>query len=270
MKTSKVSGTVGKAMDVLETVASCGGPVRFSEIQARTPYPKATLHRLLHTLLDHGMLSHDPERGTYGIGLRLVRLAHVAWDQGSIAPVARSHIDRLSSRLGETVHLGQLDAGHVLYVDKRNARTPIRMFSQAGKIGPAYCTGLGKAMLAFLPDDELEDALQAQSFQRHTSATISGPEALRKELRSIRESGISLDREEHEERIICVAVPILSQAETPLGAISVTSSTLRHSLEELAGFAPELQSAAQEIAAKLQPWAFPEAPPGEHREESRS
>ena len=68
----------------------------------------------------------------------------------SLAQVARPYLDALSAEVGETVHLAQLDHGQVLYVDKRNARQPIEMFSQAGKVGPAYCTGVGKAMLAHL------------------------------------------------------------------------------------------------------------------------
>ena len=85
------------------------------------------------------------------LGVRLVRLAHAAWAQSSIAPLARPYIDRLSAEVGETIHLAQLDLGQVLYVDKRNAQRPVEMFSQAGKVGPAYCTGVGKAMLAYLP-----------------------------------------------------------------------------------------------------------------------
>ena len=268
MKKKSASGTIDKAMHVLETVAAFGRAARFSEILARMPYPKSTLHRLLHALCEQGMLSHDLQHGTYGMGIRLVRLAHAAWSQASIAPMARPHIDRLSGRLGETVHLGQLDAGQVLYVDKRSAQRPIRMFSEAGKIGPAYCTGIGKAMLAYLPSEELEEAMRAQSFQRHTSATITTPDGLREELRSIRESGISYDREEHEDRIICIAVPILNESGSPLGGISVTSSTLRHSLNELSGFAPALRTAAREIAAQLQPWAFPELATTQERDQT--
>jgi len=250
-------GTVGKAMDVLEAVAEFGRPVRFSELLAQDRFPKATLYRLLQTLTNQGMLRHDPDRNTYAMGIRLIRLAHAAWTEASIAPVARPALDRLSGRLGQTVHLAQLDAGQVLYVDKRNARTPISMFSDAGKVGPAYCTGVGKAMLAHLPEAELERALLAQSFQRHTPATITDPQALREQLAEVRRDGVAFDREEHEPQIICVAVPILNTAGEPMGGLSVTSSTLRHALADLAGFAPELQATAREIAAQLQPWAFP-------------
>ena len=257
-KPGHADGTVGKAMDVLEAVAAFGRPVRFTELLEQGKFPKATLYRLLQTLANQGMLNHDPERNTYAMGMRLIRLAHGAWAQTSIAPVARPFLDRLSAKLGETVHLAQLDAGQVLYVDKRNAKNPIAMFSDAGKVGPAYCTGVGKAMLAFLPDADLDHALGQQAYLRHTHHTLTSPDALRSELAEIRDAGVSFDREEHEADIICVAVPILSTAHEPLGGLSVTSSKIRHSLADLAKLAPSLRTTAQEIAAQLQPWAFPQ------------
>jgi len=258
-------GTVGKAMEVLELVAEFRRPVRFSELLGRATYPKATLYRLLQTLTNQGLLSHDPDRNTYQLGLRLIRLAHASWAQASIAPAARPFLDDLSARVGQTVHLAQLDGGQVVYVDKRNASTPIRMFSEAGKVGPAYCTGVGKAMLAFLTEDELEDALQAQSFHRHTAATITSKEALKAELADIRKTGISFDREEHEPQIICVAVPILTVSGAPIGALSVTSSTLRHAIHDLSAMAPDLRTCADDIAAQLQPWADTRHQPDQRR-----
>jgi len=129
-------GTVGKAMAVLDQVAAIGRPVRFGTLLEQSVFPKATLYRLLQTLTRQSLLSFDPERQTYALGLRLVRLAHAAWHQSSLAPIARPWLDRLSAELGETVHLAQLDAGQVLYVDKRNAARPVEMFSDAGKVGP--------------------------------------------------------------------------------------------------------------------------------------
>ena len=130
----------------------------------------------------------------------------------------------------------------MLYVDKRNATQPVEMFSDAGKIGPAYCTGVGKAMLAFLPKEELAEALTAQSFHQHTPATLTSAAALRTDLERIRHTGISYDREEHEPQIICVAVPILSTAGEPLSAISVTTSTLRQSLADLEAIVTGIQT----------------------------
>lgn len=254
---SKGSGTVGKALGVLDQVAAYGRPVRFSDLLAESEFPKATLYRFLQTLTTEGLLAYDPDRQTYSLGVRLVRLAHAAWAQSSLAPVARPYLDALSHRIGETIHLAQLDNAHVLYVDKRNAKRPIEMFSQAGKVGPAYCTGVGKAMLAFLTDADLARILPQQSYHRFTASTCGSQAELVADLEAIRSRGYAFDREEHEPGIICVAVPILTGKNRMLGAISVTSSTERTSLKQLESLVPDMSDATRKIAAEAEFWRFP-------------
>lgn len=251
-------GTVGKALDVLDMVAAVGRPVRFTDLLARSEYPKATLYRLIQTLTHQGMLAYDPDRQTYALGVRLVRLAHAAWATSSLAPLARPYLDELSAETGETIHLAQMDNGQVLYVDKRNAAKPVEMFAQAGKVGPAYCTGVGKAMLAYLSEDEVERAIQRQSFHRFTEHTLDSPEKLRAELQAIRVRGHAYDREEHEPGIICCAVPILSRTGRVIGALSVTSTTSRTTLTELDARAGRIKQTAAQIAAEAESWRFPE------------
>lgn len=251
-------GTVGKALDVLDQVAAFERPVRFGELLERSPFPKATLYRFLQTLTSQGMLSYDPERQTYALGVRLVRLAHAAWTQSSLAPIARPYLDRLSAALGETVHLAQLDHAQVLYVDKRNATQPVEMYSQAGKVGPAYCTGVGKAMMAYLPENQLERVIAQQSFHGFTPTTLTTPQVLRDELEAIRDRGYAFDREEHEPGIICIAMPILSRNGRMLGGLSVTGPTNRTNLTQLESWAPELRRTAEDIAREVHAWRFPD------------
>ena len=251
-------GTVGKALDVLDMVARQGRPVRFSDLLAQADYPKATLYRLLQTLTHQGMLTLDPEQSTYALGVRLVRLAHAAWAQSSLAPIARPYLDELAEKTGETIHLAQMDLGQVLYVDKRNAARPVEMFAQAGKVGPAYCTGVGKAMLAWATPETLEQAFARQSFHRHTDQTLDSPEKLIAELQAIRARGHAFDREEHEAGIICCAVPILTRSGRVLGALSVTSTTARTSLEALEAQSGLTKDIAAKIAVEAESWRFPE------------
>ncbi|MEM9707736.1 MAG: IclR family transcriptional regulator [Pseudomonadota bacterium] len=250
-------GTVGKALDVLDQVAAFGRPVRFSELLSESPYPKATLYRFVQTLTGLGMLSYDPERQLYGLGLRLVRLAHGAWQQSSLAPIARTSVEHLAEKVGETVHLAQLDAAQVLYVDKRNAAKPNEVYSSAGKVGPAYCTAVGKAMLAFLPDAERRPILEQQSFHRFTPATIIDRRGLDAELATIRGTGYALDRQEHEPGNICIAAPIQTAGGWVLGAISVTASIERMTLHDLEATAPDVVAAASAIAQSAAAWRFP-------------
>lgn len=251
-------GTIGKACDVLDHVASFERPVRFAELLENSDFPKATLYRFLQSLTNQGMLSYDRDRQTYAPGMRLVRLAHAAWTQSSLAPIARPFLDALSQETGETVHLAQLDSSQVLYVDKRNAAQPIEMYSQAGKVGPAYCTGVGKAMLAFLDEDALNRAVSQQSYHRFTDKTLTSEKMLRADLDRIRSRGFAVDDEEHEPGIICIACPVLTSNGRMLGAISITGSTERMDFDQLEAWVPRLRRVAEQIGAEAQAWRFPE------------
>ncbi len=225
------SGTVGKALEVLDQVAAHGRPVRFSELLDASRFPKATLYRHVQSLTEQGMLTFDPDRQTYAPGLRLVRLAHAAWQQSSLAPIARPHIDRLAEEVHEAVHLAQIDHGHVIFVDKRKKTNMFDTLAQTGLVAPSYCTGVGKAILAFLPDDRRDQALKMQAFVPYTPQTHKTPASLAPELAEIREDGIAFDREEHEQGIISVAAPILRDVDEVVGAISIATSTSRRSLD---------------------------------------
>ena len=251
-------GTVGKALDVLNEVAEIGSPVRFSNLLKTSKYPKATLYRLLQTLLNQNMLSYNAEEQTYRLGLKLVRMAHAAWLQSSLAPIALPFIDDLSDKVRETVHLAQLDNGQVLYVDKRNPSSHIEMFSEAGKIGPAYCTGVGKAMMAFLDEKSLSRVITKQAFYKYTDFTITSEKELRKELIEIKKQGIAFDRQEHEQKIICISSPILSSKSRVIGGLSITSSIDIHSLESLEEFKPQLLVTSKLIGKEADSWNFPE------------
>ena len=220
-------------MGVLDLIASFERPVRFSEVLEKSDFPKGTLYRMVQTLRTEGLLAYDEARQTYSLGIRLMRLAHAAWTQFSLATVAQPHLDRLSRLLGETIHLAQLDNSQVLYVDKRNAASAVEMFSQAGKVGPAYCTGVGKAMMAYLDEAQLEKTISQQSFHRFTDKTLASEKALRADLVKIRSRGYAVDDEEHEPGIICIACPILTNGGRMLGALSVTGSTGRMDFEQL-------------------------------------
>jgi DNA-binding IclR family transcriptional regulator len=246
--TVDLTSPISRALHILDIVAAGGGPVRFADVQKASPLPKATLSRLLHQLQAEGMLSFDTRTQRYTLGLRLIRLAHGAWESASLVEVARPVIDRLAHQFGTTVHLACLDNAQVLYLDKRIPRPTISMFSAPGRIGPAYCTGVGKAMLAYLPEDRRRAAVAAQAFRPFTARTLTSPHALEAELAAIRRRGWSLDNEEHEETVICVALPILGSDGAVLGAVSVTSTTHVTSLADLERGAPDIRAAADEIA----------------------
>jgi len=250
-------GTVGKAIGVLDQVASFGRPVRFSEVLTCSELPKPTLYRFIQALTNQGMLVYDPERQTYAPGLRLLRLAHSAWAVSSLAPIARPFLDALSGQTGEAVHLAQIDNGQVLFIDKRRADAGYETLAQAGQVAPAYCTGVGKVILAFMSDEHRDVALQQQAFHSYTEATHTTPETLILELAAIRKDGVAYDREEHQAGIISIAAPILTARKRVIGAVSIATSTSRHSLEGLEAFRPILLETVARIGTEAQSWRSP-------------
>lgn len=253
----KADGTVGKALEVLDSVAAYERPVKFVELLEHSPYPKATLYRLLQTLTNQNLLSHDPETGTYSMGLRLIRLAHTAWEHASLAPIARPFVEELAAEAGESVHLAQLDNGQVIFVEKLKATDRFETLAQVGKVAPAYCTGVGKAMLAFIAPKRLDIVLQQQSFFPYTTATHASAESLLGELPDIRRDGIAFDREEHEQGIVSIAAPIFISNGRVIGALSVATSTTRYDLNGLTAFKASLLETAEKIGAQATSWHFP-------------
>ena len=250
-------GTVGKALEILDAVASYGRPVRFSDLLTDSPYPKATLYRFLQTLTNQQMLSYDDDMGTYSLGIRLMRLAHKAWESASLAPIARPFIETLAAEVGETVHLAQLDNGQVLFVDKLRATDRFQTLAQVGQVAPAYCTGVGKAMMAFLAPKRLQIVLQQQSYFQYTASTHGSLESLQAELNEIRDTGIAFDREEHEQGINSIAAPVLSTNGRIIGAISIATATNRFDVEALTKFQDPLLKAAKLIGEEATSWQFP-------------
>ena len=254
---SNADGTVGKAIQVLDQVASFRRPVRFSELLANSPFPKPTLYRLVQTLSNQGMLAFDPERQTYSMGIRLVRLAHSAWRYSSLVPVARPYIEALAAKVGEAVHLAQLDNGHVLFVDKCKATDHFETLAQAGKIAPGYCTGVGKVILAFMPQIEQNWALDQQAYKAYTPSTLTNRAALLTELAQIKADGVAFDREEHEQGIISIACPILTGQGRVVGAVSIASSTNRYTIDDLEKQRPNLLKSANLIGSDAELWQVP-------------
>lgn len=250
-------GTVGKALEILDAVAAYERPVRFSELLEQSRYPKATLYRMLQTLTNQRMLAFDPADGTYTLGARLMRLAHTAWKTASLAPIARPFLEPLALDVGESVHLAQLDNGQVLFIDKIRSNTPYETLARVGQVAPAYCTGVGKAMLAFLAPKRLELALQQQAWMKYTPNTHDSAESLMREIGDIRQQGIAFDREEHQRGIISIAAPILSSNGRVIGAMSIATSTTRYSLDGLLVHRASLLETAEKIGAEATSWQFP-------------
>jgi DNA-binding IclR family transcriptional regulator len=240
------TGTLGKAMDVLDAVAAAPSPPRFTDLLGKVDQPRGTLHRQVSNLVEEGLLSVRGDH-SYELGVRLLRLASKAWSDNQFRLVAEPHLRRLHDLTGETVHLGVLSGAEVVYLDKVESRQAVRMHSQIGNASPTYCTGVGKAALSALPEEELERRIAALAFRAYTPSTLPDAAALRREIDEIRRSGIAYDREEHEPGIHCVAAPLHSRSRDFVAGVSVTAPAYRIPMARLHEWEPLVRDCARSI-----------------------
>ena len=243
---AKATGTLGKAMGVLDLVAAHGKPMRFTEILDRSDLPRGTLHRQLSNLVGEGLLSLAGDH-SYRLGLRLLGFASRTWAANEFRTVAEPHLHQLNEATEETVHLGVLNGTEIVYLDKVESRRRFRMYSQIGIASPVYCTGIGKAALSVLPDDRLREVVRSIRFTRYTDNTLSDEAGLMAELREARATGIAYDREEHEVGIRCVAAPVHTRDMSTVAAISVTGPAFRVSEADLDGWSEIVRQTARAI-----------------------
>ena len=220
------TGTLGKALEVLDIVALADRPMRFTDILQIVDQPRGTLHRQLSNLIEEGLVTVNPD-GTYDAGLRLLKLAARAWSKNTFRSIAEPHVRKLHEATGETVHLGVLNGLEVIYVDKIESNQTVRMHSQLGNASPLYCTGIGKAMLALLDEEDCANRAQRFDYKKHTETTLHTADLLLNEIARIREVGVSHDREEHEVGIRCVSAGINGGDSTAIAGVSVTAPAYR-------------------------------------------
>lgn len=240
------TGTLGKAIDVLEAVAAQETPQRFTDLLGRLEQPRGTLHRQISNLIEEDLLTVRSDH-SYELGLKLLKLAARAWSGNQFRTIAEPHLRDISDATGETIHLGVLNDLEVIYLDKVEGRQSVRMYSQIGNASPVFCTGVGKAALSALSDEELQSRIGRIVFKTYTGSTISDGAALKAEIDDIRSSGIAYDREEHEPGIHCVAAPVYSDDREFLAGISVTAPVYRISMDQLIEWEPLVQRTATAI-----------------------
>lgn len=256
---AKVSGVkvensgLSRGLAVLSAIADSKTPMRFADLQSALDVPKATLHRILGSLLLEGMVRFDEASQTYQVGYRLLELANMAWRQSDVRELAQPLMLDLVEVTGESVQLAVLVDTHAVYLSQVESEQSVRYTVSVGDKSPVYCSGVGKALLAELPDEQLSQLIDSLEFKRYTQQTITSPAMLLRQLKEIKKQGYALDIEEHQHGIRCVAAAIVDSAGMPVAAISVTAPTFRVTDSDFADWGKRVAEAANTIAERLQP-----------------
>jgi len=216
-----------KSLSVLELLLQKDSAMNMTEFSEKLGLYPSTIHRILDTLKHWGYVEQDPHTQKYQLGLKALELGMAKLHQMDLVREATPYLKELVNQCNETVHLGALNEGEVLYLAKEESSQTIRMISYVGKRAPLHCTALGKVLLAYLSAEERKKILGKEVLPRLTENTITDKGELEKELGKVREQGFALDREENEKDVRCVAAPIRNYQGEVIAALSISSPIFR-------------------------------------------
>ncbi|MEU6343871.1 IclR family transcriptional regulator [Streptomyces sp. NPDC046977] len=241
-----------RAFDLLERMADAGGEVGLSELATGSGLPLPTIHRLMRTLVDCGYVRQQPNR-RYALGPRLIRLGETA--SRLLGTWARPCLAELVDATGETANMALLDGDEVVYVAQVPSRHSMRMFTEVGRRVLPHSTGVGKALLAQVPPEEVRALLARTGMPAATERTITDPDAFLAELAHIRAQGYAVDDNEQEMGVRCLAVTV--PGSPTAAAISVSGPAGRVTDAATEKIVPVLQAAARSLSAALAGTADP-------------
>ena len=236
-----------KALAVLQTVGKAEIPPRIAEVAMAVGITRPTAHRIVQTLIAEGHLIQDSQSGRLGIGFSVLQLSARLLDSNRLRLEALPHLQTLSNLTGKRTNLGILHHNEVLYLAGVEKPSLPTIYSRFGKTAPAHCCSLGKAILAHLPQQELQQILTAAPLHAHTPNSITTIPKLMEELETTRQRGYAVDREEHILNSNCIAATIFNGQNRAVGAIGISSRNYPSVLEHV----PVLRHTADMISHML-------------------
>ncbi|HWR15351.1 MAG TPA: IclR family transcriptional regulator [Terriglobales bacterium] len=222
-----------RSLAILNALASKHDDLSLADIAAMVHLHKSTVHRIVMTLERERIVEKHPETGHYRLGLRLFELGSIAVARFDIRDRGRIHLEKLVYDTEETGHLCVMDQGEVLYLDKLEPARSVRLSSSIGRRNPAHCTGVGKAIMAWMPEREVDAIIRKHGLPRFTPKTLVTPAELKSDLKICRQRGYAIDDEEHEEGVRCVAAPVMDHFGYPIAALSVSAPSFRITLAKV-------------------------------------
>jgi IclR family acetate operon transcriptional repressor len=242
---------LSRALDLLECIAAAEAGLGLGELGQATGLPHSTVHRLLKSLEQRHYVVHDEDRGRWFIGVQAFSVGGAFLRGRNYAALARPIMHRLMEEAGETVNLAAEDRGEAVFLAQVECRQMMRALSQPGIRVPLHCSGVGKALLAALPEIEAGEVLAGRWAVGLTGKTITDRESLLRELAASRERGYAIDDEEHAVGLRCVAAAIHDEHGRPLAALSISGPTARIPNERIPALGALVARAAADVTAAV-------------------
>jgi DNA-binding IclR family transcriptional regulator len=244
--------SVSRALDILEAFSATEGELGVTELSRRLKLHKNNVFRLLATLETRGYVEQDKDSGNYRLGMKTFEVASVFAHHLGLVRQARPVLEELAQTTGEAAYLGVLDGSSVVYVDMVETTQPVRVVSHLGRRLPAHASALGKAQIAFRPQEEREEWWKRMAPATLTGRTIVEVPRLVAELARVAERELAVEDEELEPGVRALAAPVRDYAKRVVGAIGVRGPAFRLPMERLeTELAPRVRGAAREVSKRL-------------------
>ena len=236
---------------ILQCLARTEGGLTLTDIAQRVQLPPSTTHRLLSTLEKMGYVYQAGDLALWYVGIEAFAVGSSFLSNRDFVAQSHAYMRRLMEQAGETTNLAILDGTEAVFIDQVQCRETMRTIVKLGSRVPLHASGVGKAIFASLPDDQIDAMLKVRGLPRITENTITSPETMWASIRVIRQRGWSFDDEEHLPGTRCVAAPFYDEHAEPLGAISVAGPTSRLPDERIKQLGPLVSHIAEEITHRL-------------------
>ncbi|MEJ5310576.1 MAG: IclR family transcriptional regulator [Anaerolineae bacterium] len=245
------SGSLLKGMRLVEVLADSDRALGVSELARLLAQDKSAVYRLLTTLKSGGYVEQDAESKKYVIGPRMIVMSSRVLGNNDVSRYARPAMKKLLQETRETVHLAMLMEDQVVYIAQEAGLEVISVNTEIGQREAVHCTATGKALVAFLPDEEREAVIGRLDFRRYTPATITDPDHFRAHCRQISAQGYAVDDEELYPGVRCVAAPIMGYDGNVLAALGISGPATRLTVEALPRLGEVVVKYAREVSKRL-------------------
>ncbi|RIA55820.1 IclR family transcriptional regulator [Dichotomicrobium thermohalophilum] len=240
--------TLQRAFAVIKLLADSGHPMNAPDIGTQLDMNRQTVHRLLNQLEALGIVRRDVARERFEIGPALVELGLRAQTGNHATKLRRAVMEELVAKIGEDCNLAILDGYEIVYIDHVQSDWPLRRQIQIGARMPAYCTAIGKVLLAHLPERALDQYLSVVTLERRTENTCTDPDMLRDNLIQVREQGYAIADQENLVGLLSVAVPVWDPLGRVVAGLSMHGPNARLTQARAHAIVPELKEAAETIS----------------------
>ena len=242
---------MSRALDIIALVGMKKGGLGVTEIANQIDINKSSVFRTLSTLVQYGYIEQDSDTGKYKLGYKFLDISSKLLESIDLRTEAKPFLQELENRTNEVIHLVVYDQGEVVYIEKLEGNETLRTHSKVGKRAPMHCTSVGKAILAYLPDNDVLTIIERKGMPCHTNHTITEKGALLEELKQVRQRGYSLDQEENEYGITCIAAPVFDHLGNIVAAVSISGPTTRMNDDRLNALGPIMIQTSQQISVRL-------------------